>query len=288
MESDPQVLVALAAAVIEKVVPTQPAAPTVLRFTDEHVYSHRTLPDLVTLAAGGIHKTLPDEQRIPAARGVVGGRDCNRDTTAVLDAVASICVSEESGQDVAVALEMDVSKKVAVLTIAMRCSSGPDLSAYLHGQWRLMCIISNQCAMLRRRVNLGPVSAPVEAPEPWRTEFVKRIYRYFTPTHSHHYSNQWKLLREFADLFLASDLKLSGNPSIKYQFWKIIYSLEATRSLYRSSNGMTDKKWGDLIFLLDETVINIDNLFKTPMVETWAEELRSLLLLDTYHNASAY
>lgn len=272
MEFDPQVLVALAAVGIERV--AHAVAPTPHVQTTLH--DHDTLPVLVSPSSAGTIRTVPDEPNFPIGDSIVGEYEID---DAVLDAFANIVVSDPDSQFVAVALEMDVSKQIAVLTITD--SVGPDLIPYLQGIWRLMCIMSNRCEQ-RRQEQETTVLITV-AVEPWRTELVRRIYLYCKGKDLLLLQNQWGSLRGFVSQFEPREDDLPGDHRLKRKLTDSVYALGATYSLLRNPSGghpMTDKMWRDLICLMDATVSDIGNVLdEHSLCEEWAKSLGCELLL---------
>lgn len=120
MKSDPNILLALAAAVIDKIAPTQPTGPPVHPFTDSDDVTRHTLPELVGPATAGIEPTVPNS---------TNSDDTNSFTAAVLDSLASGCVSKSSYQVVGAALEMDVTSEIAVSRLQTITTS--DLTVWL-------------------------------------------------------------------------------------------------------------------------------------------------------------
>ncbi|KAL0631730.1 hypothetical protein Q9L58_009405 [Maublancomyces gigas] len=269
MESDPNVLLALAAAVIGKIAPTQPTGPPVHPFTDSDDVTRHTLPMLVGPATTGMEPTVPNS---------TNSDDINISTAAVLDSLASVCVSKSSNHVVAVALEMDVTSQIAVLTIADNYNIGPDVVAYLNGLWRLMRLMSNQCAMLGQGDKCGQLSAPIDLMEPWRTEFVRRVYVFGGRKNIECIETHWSALTEFMARFQGQQSTLVGDQFFKGQFIDALYSIQATRQMLRRvhpGRNLTDTELATLICLMDGTVADVESLLDTALFETWAHELQS-------------
>lgn len=313
MESDPHVLVCVAAAVIEGIVHVE-NSPTAHRIIEGRGLSHHTIPATATLAAATAVSTestsrainrIPDnydagqhtppvfvtlaveetgmavpEPTFPTVYTIIDDHDLNCN---VLDAIASISVSNTYSQ-VVVALEMDVSKKVAVLTVANSSGVGPDLIAYLNGLWRLMSIMSVRCEKYRLEVDLTARVRPQlpiaisEVVDPWRTEFIKRVYCYCRSENIVLFNRGWNTVKSFIGLFKKGWNDLPGDRSIKRQFKDVVYSFKAMHSFYskiHSSISMTDEEWRDLICLMEGTVLDIDSILDDPMLcEKLAIELQ--------------
>lgn len=313
MESDPHVLVCVAAAVIEGIVHVE-NSPTAHRIIEGRGLSHHTIPATATLAAATAVSTestsrainrIPDnhdagqhtppvfvtlaveetgmavpEPMFPTVCTIIDDHDLNCN---VLDAIASISVSNTYSQ-VVVALEMDVSKKVAVLTIANSSGVGPDLIAYLSGLWRLMSIMSARCEKHRLGVDstarLRPqLPIPLsEVVDPWRTEFIKRVYRYCRSVNYALFNGEWNTMQSFIPLFNKYWDDLPEDRSIPRKFRVVVYSFKAMQSFYykiHHSIPMTDEEWRDLICLMEGTVLDIDSILDDPMLcEKWAMKLQ--------------
>lgn len=263
MESDPQVLVALLCGGIGKIIPSVAATATVQRIVEDQ----HTLPVLVTSATGRT-RTVPAEPILQTCDAIV--EDYGVDG-AVLDAIASISVSRPTSQFVAVALEIDVSKQVAVLTISDSGQTGRDLIAYLNGLWRLMGIMSNRCEQLRRADDLAAATHPrppipkAADIEPWRTEFIKRIYLYCNPKDYQLIQTRWESLR--AVVTALWNVKNYSDDEIQNgQLADSVYALLPMYSFLQniSYGQMTDEMWGDLICLMDGTVADLENVLKDP------------------------
>lgn len=262
MESDPNVLLALAAAVIDKIVPTQPTGPPVHPFTGIDDVTSHTLPVLVGPATAGMQLTV--------ANSTISD-DTNICTAAVLDSIARVCVS--SNQVVAVALEMDVTSQVAVLTIADTHYAVHDVVAYVNGLWRLMRVISNQCA---KRDQRGQLSATIEVMGPWRRELVRRVYLFGGMKVRVCIETHWRALTSFMADFQRQQSTLVGDQLFKGQFIDALYSINATRRLLRAGDDLTDTDWATLIFLMDGTVADVESLLETTLLETWADEIQGV------------
>lgn len=265
MESDPNVLLALAAAVIDKIAPTQPTGPPVHPSTGRDDVTCPTLPVLVGQDTAGMEPTVPNS---------ANSDDTNICTAAVLDCIASVCISKPN-QVVAVALEMDFTSQIAVLTIVENQNTGPDLVAYLNGLWRLMrAIMTNQCA---KRDKPGQLSAAIEVMEPWRTELVRRVYLFGGMKITMCIQTHWTALTSFMAAFQQQQSILVGDQLFKGQLINALYSIQATRHLLRESGpsaNLTDAHWDTLIFLMDGTVADVESLLETSLLETWAHELQ--------------
>lgn len=272
MESDPHVLVLLVAGGTEEIVSANPSALGAVGNAGE---SHHTLPVLVTSAAGSNLVTESTRQLVPnfvtESRGqLVSNLVDNHIYHAVLDAIAGISISEDSGQAVAVALEIDVAKQVAILTIAINHGDASSLVAYLNGIWRLLSIISTRWETLRQAIKqTGLYSAPSsEDVEPWRTEFIKRIYRYCLVNRLGHYKRENVRVRQFVSDWRHSEELLWR------KFEDALHCLHVTDKFLTdmTSGGiMTDQKWGNLICLMDGTVVDIEKLLDTCSCEEWAK-----------------
>lgn len=264
MESDPQVLVALAAVGIEKV--AHAVAPTLHVQTTRH--DHDNLPVLVSSSSAGGIGSVPAEPTFSTAGSIVGEYEVDG---AVLDAIASIAVSNTASQCVAVALEIDLSEQIAVLTIAG--SVGPDLVAYLHGIWRLMCIMSNRCEQRRREED--PTLPITVAVEPWRTELVRRVYLYCRGKDFQLLQSRWGSLRDFVSQFTSRQNDRPGDGLLKQKLTDSVYALGATYSLLRNitqGQDMSNNMCRDLICLMDATVLDIGNVLDDPgLCEEWTK-----------------
>lgn len=273
MESDPNVLLALAAAVIDKTAPTQQTGPPIHPFTSGDDANPHSLPVLVGPATAAIEPTVPNS---------TNNDDTNICTATVLDSIASVCVSKPD-QVVAVALEMDVARQIAVLTIADNKNTGPDVVAYLNGLWRLMRVMSNQCA---KRDQRGQFSAPIEVMEPWRTELVRRVYVFGGMKIRECIEIHWSALARFLPWFERKQSTLVGDPLFKEQFTGAIYSIEATRKLLSGlgpGGDLTDTNWTTLISRMDWIVANVESLLETTLLETWAHELQRVFHPTPYY-----
>lgn len=282
MESDPHVLVALAAVAIERVAPAG-ASPTVHRIVDDRNVSHHSPPVFVTLPAERIGATV-QEHTSPTGYRIVNDHDVN---CAVFDAIASISVSNV-GQVVAVALEMEVSKQVAVLTVANNWGVEPDLDliAYLNGLWRFIRIMSTRCEKARQEVDPTAcirTQLPIgisEAVKPWRAEFIKRVYRYCMPTNIELFKSQWEPLKHIIRSFLNQHDP--EDQVIDKQLNDIFYSLNVVGWFVGRVHHITDEDWGDLICLMDGTVLDIERILDDPtLCEKWAAELKCQLLVPS-------
>lgn len=288
MESDPQVLVALIVGGIGNTIPAVAATPTVQRIVEDP----HTLPVLVSSATGGT-RTVPAEPIFQTCDSIV--EDYGVDG-AVLDAIASISVSRPTSQFVAVALEIDVSKQVAVLTISDSGRVGPDLIAYLNGLWRLMGIMSNRCEQLRRADDLAaatharPPITTAAAIEPWRTEFIKRVYLYCNPKDFQLIQTRWESLRAVSRALW--NLKKHSDDEIQNgQLTDSVYALLPMYSFLQNITygQMTDEMWGDLICLMDGTVADLETILKDPSrFQKWINVHRGELLLDPRVPVSSY
>lgn len=278
MESDPNVLLALAAAVIDKIAPTPPPGPPVHPFTGSDDVTSHTLPVLVGPAPAGMEPTVPNS---------TNRDDTNICTAAVLDSIASVCVSKPN-QVVAVALEMDVSSQIAVLTIAENQNNGPDVVAYLNRLWRLMRVMSNQSA---NRDTRGQFSAAIEVMQPWRTELVRRVYLFGGMKIRACIETHWSSLTSFMAGFQQQQSTLVGDQFLKGQFIDALYSIKATRQLLREFGpgvNLTDADWATLIFLMDGTVADVESLLETTVFETWAHELQRVFHPPPYYPTLPY
>lgn len=268
MESDPEVLVALAAVGIQKIIPTQSSS------TVHH------LPLLMTSTDGAMQSILPTEHTMSSVYTIIGDYDIN---CIVLDAIASVSVSHPS-KSVAVALEMDLANHVVVLTITGSDDHGPDVIAHLNGLWRLMCIMSTRCEKLCQSARLtaqmhSKSRIPIiEGVEQWRTEFTRRIYLYTISVYEARNREHWDGLKRFASRLMGSLYDLTGHPEM---FQRVIGSLQATFSIINkkfSGCDISDQDWGDLICLMDSTVIEIGDLLETTLCEEWAIKCQCPLL----------
>lgn len=274
MESDPNVLLALAAAVIDKTAPTQQTGPPVHPFTSGDDANPHSLPVLVGPATAAIEPTVPNS---------TNDDDTNICTATVLDSIAGVCISSSSRQVVAVALEMDVTSHIAVLTIADDLNTVADLVPYLNGLWRLMRVLSNQCAKQDKH---GQLSAAVKYMEPWRTEFVRRVYRFGGMKIILCIEIHWSALARFLPWFERKQSTLVGDPLFKEQFTGAIYSIEATRKLLSGlgpGGDLTDTNWTTLISRMDWIVANVESLLETTLLETWAHELQRVFHPTPYY-----
>lgn len=282
MESDPQVVVALAALAIKTT--ATPVASTSPVQTILH--RHDTLPVLVSTSTAEGISTVPDEPTCPTNDRVVGQYEVDG---AVLDAFASIAVNSTASQCVAVALEIDVSKHVAVLTIAGITGKQQDLIAYLNGIWRLMSVMSNRCVQLKRNVDLTapscvqPQISVNAAIEPWRTEFVKRVYLHCTVNQIALLRSRWENLRRFVLRFQLRPNKLSGDSTLQSKFTDGVCALGATYSLLQTLSYapyLSDTQWRDLICLMDGTVSDIGTVLADQrLCDEWTKEIQRELLL---------
>lgn len=269
MESDPNILVHLLSGGTEKIVSANPSAHEVVgngEAVDNAGESHHTLPVLVTTAVNRVETTLVTESTSQINRNIVD----NRIYRAVLDAIANISVSDSSGQAVAVALEMDVVKQVAVLTIAVNRDDVSNLVAYLGGLWRLLSIMSTRWETLRQGVDptQNDASPSTEDVEPWRTEFIKRIYRHCSLNRRDSFERVVVGLRRFMRGWRASQDKIL--------YPKIVDAVHSFRLIDTFLNrpygaAMTDADWGDLICLMDGSVVDIQKLLDSCLCEEWAK-----------------
>lgn len=281
MESDPQVVVALAALAIKKTtIPVASTSPVqaVLRH-------HDTLPVLVSSSTAEGITAVPDQPTSLTNDSVVDQYEVDR---TVLDAFASI-VATTASQCMAVALEIDISKHVAVLTIAGNTLIGPDLIPYLNGIWRLMSVMSKRSEQRRREVNLTEpvgVQPPISidaAIEPWRTELIRRVYLYCRGKDFQLLESRWNSLGNFVSQFKDEpclDRILQG------QVKDSIFALGATNSVLRNlvhRPDMKDNTWEDLISLMDVTVWVIEIVLDDrSRCEEWIKEQGCELLYVPY------
>lgn len=286
MESDPHVLIALVSATLETAIPVKASVPIVQGVFDGGNSPDDILPNLVPPPAPeGTQKTLPRGATLPSTNTATGDHAVD---SVVLDAIASICVSTYL-HPVAVALETDISKQVAVLTVAISVGTAHDLIAYLEGLWRLMGLISARCEQLRQQAD-KTISAPpglsipiTEGAELWRSELIKRVYRYCISQHFYIFNNQCEALRYFLQSFENSFNFLYGDLILKRKLTDGIYSFLVTRDWLRiiaSGSILREEQWRDLIYLMDATVIEIGSVLDDPtLCETWTAELKCLSLL---------
>lgn len=282
MESDPQVLVALAASSIEKI--ASPAACTSPVHTV--LLDHDTLPVLVTSSTAGGIGTIPAAPTFPANNSIA---DKYKVDGAVLDAFASISITNTASQCVAVALEIDVLQHVAVLTIASKYPIAPDLIAYLNGIWRLMSVISKRCEQLRQQVDLTApmgVRLPISinaAIEPWKSELVKRVYLYCEGKDMRLLQSRWGNLRPFVLRFEPRQDTLSGDSILQRKLTDGIFALGATYRLLQTlayAQDLPDAQWRDLSCLMDGTVSDIGTVLDDrSLCEQWSREKGCELLL---------
>lgn len=264
MESDPHVLVLLVAGGTEEVISANPSAQGAVGNFDD---SPHTLPVLVTSAVGRVETNLVTKSTPQLIPNLVDN-DIYR---AVLDAIANISVSEDSGLAVAVALEMDVAKQVAILTIAINRGDASDLVAYLNGIWRLLSIMSSRWETLRQGVDQTGIYSPSSTKdvEPWRTEFIKRIYRYCVV------NSLGQFQREDVELRNAvRGRRPSWNQILQRKFKDAVHCFHLTHKFVaRIGRGdqLTDKEWGDLICLMDGNVPVIEELLNTWSSEEWGK-----------------
>lgn len=264
MESDPNILVRLLSGGTEKIVCPNSSAHEVVDNAGE---SHHTLPVLVTTAVNRVETTLVTESTSQISHNIVD----NHIYRPVLDAIANISVSDSPGQAVAVALEMDVVKQVAVLTIAVNRDDSSNLVAYLSGLWRLLSIMSTRWESLRQGVHptQNDASPSTEDFEPWRTEFIKRIYRYCLLNKGDNFERVVFGLRRF-----MRDWRRSQDQILYPKVVDAVHSFRLIDTfLNRISYGpaMTDADWGDLICLMDWSVLDIEKLLDSCLCEEWAK-----------------
>lgn len=254
---------------------------------------HDTLSVLVpSSTSGGIESTVPVGSTLPF---VFTATDDYAVHSQVLDAIAGVSVFNDT-EAVAVVLDIDISKKVAVLTVALNASR-PDLIAHLEGLWRLMRIMSTQCEQLRGRVDqtaIGPGSPiPItEGVELWRTEFIKRVYLYCKAQQSRiftvHRNEVTSILRSLGHI-PGSD---SRDLILKRKLVSGIYSWMAISSMIERigyGGDLADYQWRDLILLMDTAVIEVQGpLDDSTLCETWLAEVGCLLLHDSCFSTTGY
>lgn len=285
MESDPQVLVALVSATVEKAVPVKPSVPISQSVPDDNNGRQNNLPTLVPSSAlGNIDTTPPIRHSLPSAH-TINDNDVD---WSVLDVIARISDCTPYYRAVAVALELDVSVQVAVLRVALSSGDGPDLSAHLKGLWRLMRIISTRGNQLRQRVNQPvPVSdqpsIPVtEGVEMWRTEIIKRVYHYSRSKNCELFQSNSNGLRQISRSLQFSFSAKSGDQTLKEKIVDGIYSLRATHHFLNRISRMesiSDEEWGNMIYVMDVATIDIIKLLDDPtLCETWFPQAECLLL----------
>lgn len=290
MESDPHVLLALVSATVENPIPIKPYVPIAQSVEDVDNGQHQPLPVLVPSSAlGGIEPTFAIAPTVPCDTDD-HGIDC-----AVLDAIASVSVSEAGHQAVAVALEVHISEQVAVLTVAVSSGDGPNLIAHVEGLWRLMRIMSTRCEQLHEQADktsprpLIPITGGVEL---WRTEFIRRVYRYYVSHHHWLFTNEWNELRTFMYSFRNYGSSLSGDSVDKDKFLNGVYCLRFIRLIVeRIARGedLTDQEWGDFICIMDMTLPEVEGLLADPtLCESWATTIKGLLRRPSCASAPQY
>lgn len=282
MESDPQVLVALVSATVEKAVPVKPSVPIAQSVPDDNNGRPSNLPTLVPSSTLGNIHTTPIRHSLPSAH-TINDNDVD---WSILDVIARISVSDTNHRAVAVALELDVPVKVAVLRVAISSDDGPDLSAHLKGLWRLMRIISTRGEQLRQRVNQPvpvsdqpsiPVTAGVEI---WRTEIIKRVYHYSRSKHCELFQNKSNGLHQIYRSLQFSLSAQSGDQPLKEKIVDGIYSLRAAHHFLARLVRMeyiSDQEWGNMIYVMDVATIDITTFLDDPtLCETWFPEAECL------------
>lgn len=98
---------------------------------------------LAALGAGSIGHLLPS-RTVSASHGIVDDNDTNIRTFPVLDAIASLSITDSSAQVVAVALQVAFVKPKVVLTVAENGPVKPEVLAHITRMWGLLTIISNR------------------------------------------------------------------------------------------------------------------------------------------------
>lgn len=188
-----------------------------------------------------------------------------------LDAIASLSVSDEKSQVVAVALQIDPG--VAVLTLAENVEVQPKIINYVKGLW----------TRLKQLSVLSPTQPDLIKTK--KREICKEAYVYSSEKLKLRFTNSivWK---DYEELFLAAvdAKKLSGTADQWERGLGIISTLASVSDMMPKIATTKDEEWDALIVAMEDWIADVDAIPRE-LTDAWAVTLKlrtvapSLLLL---------
>ncbi|CUS15716.1 unnamed protein product [Tuber aestivum] len=201
--------------------------------------------------------------------GITNSRETSERTFPILDAIASISVSQERSQVVAVGLKLNAKEQEIRLIIAENNDVEPRLVAHIQYLWSLLQALSDECAANRGGLDRDEDGSP-DIPEDvallLRIKIFREIYQFSLQKEMKRVSKWWDPLLNFVkELVKRRGDALQGFES---DLFDVLAALNCVRDLIHRlhpipAQGLTDDEW--------ERVYNYS---------MWANEKVGLVLAD--------
>jgi len=184
-----------------------------------------------------------DLRSINPQYGITSKRDTSIRTFPILDALASLSISAEKSQVVAVSLQLDSKKREIRLIVAENRKVDSHVVGHLNSVWR---ILQTEFAVGRGSdVNEeGSSNVPEEVALPLRVSLFRKVYRYSLKKQLKLAGKWWSDLLNFTkELATRRGKRLQGPESSLYE---VVAALDSVLKLARKLRGgqeLTDDEW---------------------------------------------
>lgn len=242
-------------------------------------------------ARHGARQDYSGESSCTPANGIIDDRKTSPRTFPILDAIASICVSEGRPQVVAVALQMNPRDRELRLTIAGNRTVEEQTVQYLRRVWELLRTLSHQYAGYRHdevdawvRDNYredSPDTPVTEAITATKIDILALVYPFTLRKNIKRIEKCWPKLFAFTKRFRAAR---RGKKQDEYEeaFLKTIFFMRGVvaqlRKEFKTPGSITWDSWAQIELAMDGAVMGakvvLDHHYKC---EVWANEHRGKL-----------
>lgn len=219
------------------------------------------------------------------SHGIVDNHEAHIRSFPVLDALASLSVSEKNKQVVAIALQMNNDTKEIRLTIAENRDVDPKVVEHIQRLWKLLRTLSDQHALLRFDPNhpthdwtivASPPVPDTLLDDPVCREIIRCVYEFSAEKNKARFNKWWPGLAEFATRFEQQQKDLPGTPDQKDRFINIVYSLDPEEAVKHAPDGsiIPDENWHEFVLMMDGAAEDVDVLLEDDSIcEMWARSL---------------
>lgn len=249
-------------------------------------------------ARHGARQDYSAESSCTPANGIIDDRKTSPRTFPILDAIASICVSEGRSQAVAVALQMNPRDRELRLTIAENTTVEEQTVQYLRRVWELLRTLSHQYAEYRHdwadsqkwdnyRED-SPDTPVTQAITSTKIDILALIYPFTLRKNIKRIEKWWPKLFAFTKRFRAARREKKRD-EYEEAFLKTIFFIRGVvaqlRKEFKTSGSITRDSWAQIELAMDgavmEAKIILDHRYQC---ELWADEQKGrffpILVLD--------
>ncbi|RPA91508.1 hypothetical protein L873DRAFT_305902 [Choiromyces venosus 120613-1] len=209
-----------------------------------------------------------DRTSVNPGYGITNKRETSIRTFPILDAIASISVSQERSQIVAVAFQLNSKERGIRLTIAENRDVEPRLVSHLDSVWRKLQALSHEIAAKggSDKNEEGSPDIPRGVARPLKVEIFSEIYQFSLEKQMNRVRKWWDRLLDFAKVLAKRrEEPLQG---VESDLYDLVVGLSSVHSLVGRLHrdpmrGLTDYEWK---VVYDESM--------------WASEKAGIVLAD--------